>query len=338
MKIQIVCRGSIKDGLGHLFRTRTFANEALKGHSVSIVAIIEKQLETIFTDTKCDKHYVRRDDEIVKYVNNFKPDILLFDLTSIDLEPFTATKQVFPLVSSLSPIFNHSDKLDILFTRTTKFKNLPKTKIYGGLKYTIFRENIPTIDDKTFQKNLTRRELYVVICMGGSDAANKTLAVLKSVIKLDLSCIFWVLLGEGYLHSYDELIKVTRLNTIHEIILAKTSRSMWHIMSNCSLGIFAGGLTTLEAVYAGLPTINIFERKEQMNAVSEKLFEIGACLSSGSFSNNSLQDLIELLKVLHKDRKQLLEIRRRCNGLIDLHGSKRVLKKLEEHFASVNIL
>ena len=36
-------------------------------------------------------------------------------------------------------------------------------------------------------------------------------------------------------------------------ILAKTNRSMWRVLGNCSLAILAGGVTSYEAAFAGCP-------------------------------------------------------------------------------------
>ena len=66
---------------------------------------------------------------------------------------------------------------------------------------------------------------------------------------------------EGYNHSYQSLVDVINRNNRHEIILAKTNRSMWEILSNCNVAILAGGLMLVESIYAGLPSINIFEKE-----------------------------------------------------------------------------
>lgn len=332
MKVQIVCRGGVDEGLGHLFRARTFARAALKEHEVRLIPIIDEPLEILFYDLKCEKRYVRYDNDIIGFIRDFNPDIVLFDLTGIDTEIIRVIRRFSSLVASLSPVFNNAEQLDILFTRSSRFKALPETKIYGSLQYSIFNEHVSVIDDIVYERNLSNSQLPVAISMGGADAVNKTLTVLKALVRLKPSFSFWVLLGEGYEHSLDELVKVTKSNPIHEVVLAKTSRSMWNVMSNCSVGIFPGGLTTIEAVYAGLPSINLFESKGHLDATGKELFELGACINGGFFSDGSLSQLVSSLTELHLDRSQLMEIRRRTKGLVDLHGCERVLEKLEYHF------
>ena len=86
MKLQIVCRGGVNEGLGHLFRARTFAKTALEKHEVKIISIIDEPLELLFHDLKCEKQYVRNDNDIIEFIRDFNPDVILFDLTGIDTE------------------------------------------------------------------------------------------------------------------------------------------------------------------------------------------------------------------------------------------------------------
>jgi spore coat polysaccharide biosynthesis predicted glycosyltransferase SpsG len=165
--------------------------------------------------------------------------------------------------------------------------------------------------------------------MGGGDAPNKTLQVLQSVCQLEIPCTFWVLLGEGYRHSYQDLVTSIRKDSNHEIILAKTNRSMWNVFSNCSVAILAGGLTTLEAVYAGLPTLNIFEKEDHLLATGKQLFEQGVAEDLGLFNNGSLNGLRDRLSFLNGNKSQLLQMRERSKGKIDKLGPFRIYEALK---------
>lgn len=330
MKLQIICRGSEHDGLGHLFRTKTFAKTAQKHHTVEIIAIVPKQLEGIFSDLACTVRFARTDEHVLQFVNCSKQaDVLLFDLVSILGKVFLSAAKSPLLVASLSPIFEYAQHVDILFTRSSKVKPIPGVRIVGGLEYSIFSENCLVIGDIVYQHNLSLPNLPIAVCMGGADAPNKTLEVLRALKDFEGDNTIWVLLGEGYAHSYNSLVECMRGSNRHEIILAKTNRSTWHIMSNCAVAILAGGLTTIEAVYAGLPSINLFECKEHIDAMVTELFDLGVCLTGGLFSEKSLKVTTEILRSLLYDRERLWEMHKHCHGLIDTHGSERVLRELE---------
>lgn len=329
MRLQIICRGSKKEGLGHLFRTRTFAKTAQNKHEIDIVAIVEDELKSVFHELPGLVHFVQRDEDILPYIQKYVADIVLFDLTSLEKDVTERAIKIPLLTGSLSPIFKHMSLIDICFTRSTRITQIQGVKVFGGLEYAIFNDHCITIDDITYERNLNLPSFSIAVCMGGTDAANKTLKVLKALISLDNNFTIWVLLGEGYSYSYDTLVNTVRKTHQHEIILAKTNQSMWRIMSNCALAILAGGITSIEAVYAGLPTINLFERQEHIDVMSKELIEFGACLNGGLFSQDSLKVLLNKLQFLYHNRDKLRLMRKSSKGLVDSKGSERVLSELE---------
>lgn len=330
MKIQIVCRGSKKHGLGHLFRSKSFANTASVDNEIEVIAIIQHDLECIFQNMNCCVHFVKGDSQVLSYVEKFLPDILVFDLLSIDKKVFSYCKENIRTIVSISPIFEYMNSVDMLFTRSSTIKRIQGVKVYSGLEYSIFGEHIEIINDRKYRSNISRSELSVAICMGGTDARNKTLLILSNLLGYSSNLTIWVFLGEGYTHSYDELVSTIRANPNHEIILAKTMRSMWRVLGNCSLAILSGGLTTTEAVYARLPTINLFEKKEHIKVVPPEFFEKEVCINGGLFSNNSLTKVNRLLKRLDSKRDLLWSMHERCKGLLDRKGSERAIKILRK--------
>ena len=106
---------------------------------------------------------------------------------------------------------------------------------------------------------------------------------------------------------------------------------MWRVLSNCSLAILTGGLTTTEAVYAGLPTINLFDKREFIKVIPPEFFINRVSDNIGLFSQKTLRELNKLLEKYNDDRKLLWKMHKRCHGMLDQKGSERVLKKIEEY-------
>jgi spore coat polysaccharide biosynthesis predicted glycosyltransferase SpsG len=239
-------------------------------------------------------------------------------------EFFDALSSQVPNTASISPVFNQMSKVRYLFTRNINTLPIGDVTIYKGFEYAVFNENCRSIPDEVFYHNLGREFLTVGISMGGGDAMNKTLQVLRSISQLKIPCTFWVLLGEGYKHSYQELVLSILGDSNHEIILAKTNRSMWNVFSNCSIAILAGGLTTLEATYAGLPTLNIFEKEDHVYATGKQLFDWGVAEDIGIFNDASLERLRDRIHFFNDNRSQLLQMRERSKGKIDKLGATRI--------------
>lgn len=329
MKVQIICRGSIQEGLGHLFRTRTFTKVVQHLHETEVIAIVQENLESTLAELECPVRFVRDDAQVLSYVLHGKADVLIFDLTRIDTGVFRDINHVPRLTASLSPVFEHMEHIDVLFTRVQNPSPIEGVRIFGGLQYAIFNDHGVVIDDRTYERHLKLAELPIAVCMGGTDAANKTLAVVQALVQSTYPFTIWVLLGEGYIHSYNALVDAVKYNRSHEVVLAKTNRSMWQVMSNCVLGILAGGLTTIEAVYAGLPTINILEKREHFDVMHE-LFDMGVCLYGGTFSPEALDTMVKTVEHLNNNRTQLQNLRTQSQGLIDSRGSERVIAELEK--------
>jgi spore coat polysaccharide biosynthesis predicted glycosyltransferase SpsG len=334
MRIQIICRGSVKHGLGHLFRTRTFAKVARARYKTEIIAITEPQLEKIFYEFPDEVKYIRTDQECESLVRKFNPDILVFDLTEIDNEVFQSLKKYARLIVSISPIFSHTKEIDLLFTRTSYFEQVPGIKIYGGLEYSIFNEYCKKIPSYEYKKNLKKPRMPIAISMGGTDSPNKTLKIVRSLIHFPQELTLWVALGEGYSHSYNDLVDTIREGYSHEIIMAKASKSTWDILGNSVLAILAGGLTTVEAVYAGLPSINIFDQQKQMDATARELFQLNIAQNGHLFTDSSLKMMVQKINFYYFNRQELLRMRKKTRNLIDNKGSERVLKIIKNHFNS----
>ena len=166
--------------------------------------------------------------------------------------------------------------------------------------------------------------------MGGADAPNKTLAVIRSIVSVPVSMTIWVMLGEGYRHSYEELVAATQADKRHEVILAKTNRSMWDVLSNCSLAILAGGLMMIEAVYAGLPSVNIFEKELHERTAGTEIFDAGAAFSMGVMSPESLDRLNDWIVDASTRRSRLLACREQTKGMIDRLAPVRIYEVMSQ--------
>ncbi len=332
MKFLIVCRGSTSQGLGHLLRARTFAKTVCRSHEVEILAILEAGLEGILSDMPCQVLLVRGDDELIEAVCGSNPDVCVLDTTTLMRDVLLHIKGVAGLTASLSPIFEHAADIDVLFTRSKRVPTLDGVKVFGGLQYAVFGEHGRRITEETFEQNLTASVKPIAVCMGGTDAANKTHRVLQVLSGIQHDLTIWVLLGEGYAHSYDALVAASRTNSRHEVILAKTNRSMWKLMDRCVLAILAGGLTTVEAVYAGLPSINLFEDQGCIDATAQEMFELGVCLNGGLFSEDALATMVRALQFLLINPDELRQMRALTKGLVDRRGSERVLSRLEQEY------
>lgn len=337
MKIAVICKASTEIGFGHLIRSKTFVAKLLKiepQFDVQLVIIGRNKLKKLVEGEIPHYAIISKEQELTLPTLY---DICFIDMTEMSTSIMQCIKQQVRLTVSLSPIFNQMQAVDLFFNRT-QYYSLEKDKapahIYAGFKYAFVQKNCTKINAGIYEENLESVNFPIAISMGGGDAANKTLRFLQSLKKCKVPATFWVMLGEGYQHSYDALINEIRKDSNHEIILAKTNRSMWQILKNCILAILPGGITTYEATYAGLPTISLFQSEKQQFLVKE-LVEKNACINLGLINDENLEKLNRLIEELYYHRQQLLQMHVHSKNLIDDHGVNRILNTCLEHLKRI---
>ena len=239
---------------------------------------------------------------------------------------------------SISPIFLFMNYMDLLFTRDESAFSTKETKVFSGLKYAIFNNNCSRIDQEKYEQNLNKTPFTLGVCMGGSDAPNITKKVLENIINMDYPLIIYIMLGEGYQHSYQDLVEISQKNKSHEIILTKTNRSMWEILSNCCLAILSGGITVVESAFAGLPSISLLENDEKLKKSPNKtIFKKGGSYPIvEDFNANFVKMTSYIEKCIH-DKNLLITMRSRSMDLINKHASKKIYQKINEIRFNENI-
>jgi spore coat polysaccharide biosynthesis predicted glycosyltransferase SpsG len=330
LKVLFLCRGSIRDGLGHVMRSRCVAKLMKEFAVVRFVVIGDESAENLLVNHDLDFTITAMDEYAFHHVEHFAPDIVVFDMMNFGHEAVSRIA-ARSMIISLSPIFNCQNQMDLVFHRTAIcgrdwLSPGGKTVFKCGLDYAIIGDHCQRIPLSVYQQALSHEIMSVAISMGGGDAANKTLALLDRLKHVSDRMIFWVLLGEGYAHSYQDLVQCVR-GSKHEIILARTNDAMWRILSTCSLVILASGITTYEAVYAGLPSVNTLESSDQFFLIQE-LVEKGACTYAGNTFGDSLNSIGGILIRLNRNRDELLRMHHLGQGLIDGQGARRVVSDI----------
>jgi spore coat polysaccharide biosynthesis predicted glycosyltransferase SpsG len=326
MHITFILKASTKIGFGHLVRSRSLANAMFEllhpDDSLNFYLIGDKNLDSLLPDDKYNIKIFESEEEFRSDVDTKTLDgVVLFDLLSVQDELFDVTKLAKWRIS-ISPIFSHLGKVDTFIHRTQYLPiqdSIEDVEIIKGLEYSIIQQGCRQIDAANFKRHLDEPRLSIAISMGGGDAANKTLKLIKKLNELKDDYTIWVMLGEGYRHSYDALIDESK-NSHHEIILAKTNESMWRVLGLVSILIAPGGVTSYEAAYAGLPSLNIVENERQYALVRE-LFEEGVSLQL-----DGLEDarLITHIADLNGNRKKLFNMHIQSKGLIDGRAAERI--------------
>lgn len=330
-RVLFICRGATSVGLGHVMRTRTVALAMARRAAVQVVLVGEERIGHALLEGHVPYSVVADDGASVAIARRFRPDVTVFDSLSFDEAAFEAIAAESH-TACISPIFSLLERVDLAFSRAASGRHVElagqgRPLIRTGARYATTAPHCRRVPTATYRRQLALDPLAVGICMGGADAPNHTLRVLEAVRDVQAGMLFWVLLGEGYLHSYQRLIDCVNADHRHEVILAKTRDSMWRILSGCSLVILAGGITNYEAAYAGIPSILTLGDDDERWLLQE-LIDAGVCRYAGAPLEAALPGIREALTELNRRRDELLAMHRRCQQLLDGQGARRIVEEI----------
>lgn len=337
-RILVLCQGTSQHGLGHVMRSRTVARCLAEDADVRVLAIGETEvLHRLLRHRNLNVHVATEQAAALELFNEWQPHAVVIDTIHFD-DSIVRTMGERAWLVSLSPEFNCQRVMNSVFHRTKHINHdaaMESQVVYRGLQYTVLRESCQRITDDSYTAHVHREPLALAVSMGGVDADNHTQQVLLELSKIRTPLLIWVLLGEGYKHSYHELVSCVNQQTPHEVILAKATDSLWRILETCSLGILAGGVTSYEAAFAGLPSINLLSNTRGPILLRE-LVERGVALALGPNFATALGELNRHVDSFLENRAALLEMHHRSKGLIDHHGANRIAQSILQDIYAKN--
>ncbi len=325
--IFIICKASPTQGYGHLFRARALAENLLIFYKIS------PQLYIISNDDSIGRHNILKEkiykDEKELLELKFGDGWIFIDMLNMSSQVFNHLKMRESIVISISPVFNLQNQVDVLFSRIdTQLDVSPKCQnFYGGIEYCILSPTIKKIPSKVYNYNLASERLNISLSLGGGDAPNRTLEVLKELVKVNPICTFWIFIGQGYAHNVQILFEQIGKEHKHEIVVIKNNRSIWKLLKHTSLLITTSGMTSYEAAYIGLPTLVYYEKNYQKKLVKQ-LFDKKVAFEGGIFEKDLDEKLANKIAHLSKDHEALETARTNSLSLFSDNTIELLINKL----------
>lgn len=162
-----------------------------------------------------------------------------------------------------------------------------------GPRYVLLRpEFITARQNLKIRDGIVKR---ILVFLGGSDPTNETKKVLNAILQLNQPHIqVDIVVGQSNPHNKQirELCKLAPSFTLHTQV-----NNMAELMANADLAIGAGGSTTWERCFLGLPTITLIVAENQAETTGA-VAEFGALLNLGWSRNVSAEKIIIEIKKL----------------------------------------
>lgn len=301
MEILIRADASIEIGSGHVMRCLTMA-DALKKRKHQVTFFME-ELPGDLTELVQSKGY-----PVIRSMQS--TDICIIDHYQIDEK---WEKKIRPLVKKIVVIDDLANRLhdcDILIDQNvvpgyeTRYDSLvPESCVkLLGPRYLIMRDEF--IIERAKRRQRTGEVKKLLIFMGGSDPTNETMKVLKALQKTIQSFEkIHVVVGNGNAHKEE----IRRICTQQHYEFHCQIDYMAQLMNTVDFSIGAGGSTTWERCYVGLPSSSTIVADNQITS-TETAFALGTVINLGWHEHVSVETYTNLLDSLPNRKEELLSM------------------------------
>ena len=326
-------------GIGHMMRCLTLAQE-LKNNFDKIIFLTQKdsgnfigtimknEFEVIFIPT------TNNDPNIIKnlitaYSEN--KNFLLIDHYDIDTNFESSLKNIFERIFVIDDLANRKHDCDLLIDQNyyrdlnQRYEKLIQNGTIAllGPKYAIIRPEFRTINKKVIKKNSQIKK--ILVSFGGSDPTNECKKVLDALCSIENSKFEIVVVAGIYNHKFEQLKKL--YEKYSNIKIYSHVNDLSRLMLNSDLFIGAGGTTTWERFYMGLPSIVTIISDDQKESI-EFLSDMGHIINLGLAKNVTSKTYAQTLQKPNSDLIYNMSLHNQ--KLVDGNGSNRIKKQIIE--------
>lgn len=228
--------------------------------------------------------------ETVEVIDDLKPDWIVVDHYALDENWFSVVQKTNTKILAIDDLGDRKLICDVLLDQNLgasaeKYAGkLPiNCRLLLGPTFALLRSEFKDWRERSLEGRLHRNVENILITMGGVDAENYTLKVLKEITKSKdaKNCAFTVVVGRSYPHVtiLQEFLNVSKLKGS---VLSNVN-NMAEIMSRSDLCIGAAGSTSWERCCLGLPTISVAIADNQLGVLAE--LEKNKCTIASSLEN-----------------------------------------------------
>jgi UDP-2,4-diacetamido-2,4,6-trideoxy-beta-L-altropyranose hydrolase len=200
----------------------------------------------------------------------------------------------------------------------------PYTCLLLGSRYVLLRREFRPLRGRLRTINAVGSK--VLVTLGGTDPANATLKVIKAVQQARMESLEAVVVIGGSNRHYEELRSALR-DSPPAIRLEHDATNMPELMAWADLAVSAGGSTSWEIAFAGLPNL-VMALDERQLLVARELHAKGVAQNLGLYEGVSVPGMGDHIKrlLLSSEDRSLMSVR--GQSLIDGRGAERVVGAL----------
>lgn len=167
--------------------------------------------------------------------------------------------------------------------------DIKSSKTLSGPSYALLGERFFIGREAVIRKSVAARATHILVAFGAFDSANITSQVLDSLRPIILDQVITVVLGR-YAPHLDDIRRT--VDAMHNARLIVDEENMASLLHDCDMAIGAGGVSMLERMCMGVPSIIITTAKNQAEQIhfAEQADAVVHMGQIGSFTPQTLRD------------------------------------------------
>jgi UDP-2,4-diacetamido-2,4,6-trideoxy-beta-L-altropyranose hydrolase len=197
----------------------------------------------------------------------------------------------------------------------------PYTRLLTGTKYVLLRREFAKL--KNHKHKISKLARRVLVTIGGGDPDNNTLKVVQAFQDISLPGLeVKIVIGASNLHAKALEAAITSKNLAANLIY--DAKNMPELMAWADVAISAGGTTSWELAFMGLPDI-VGVTAENQRLIAQNLELSGLAVNLGWYSEIDSGTIVKTLLSLLQNEKVRMGMSRKGRHMVDGKGGQRVI-------------
>jgi UDP-2,4-diacetamido-2,4,6-trideoxy-beta-L-altropyranose hydrolase len=200
----------------------------------------------------------------------------------------------------------------------------PYTRLLLGTRYVLLRREF--LKWRGWKREIPEVARKVLVTMGGSDPDNVTLKVVQALQQVDMDGLEATVVVGGSNPHYEELQSAVQ-DSRFPIRLESNVVDMPELMAWADVAVSAGGSTSWELAFMGVPTLVVILASNQ-RPIAERLDAVGVAINLGWCADVSPPEMARVFMELMRTLTTRTQMAQRGQELVDGEGAARVLMYL----------
>ncbi|RBQ23129.1 3-deoxy-manno-octulosonate cytidylyltransferase [Candidatus Methanobinarius endosymbioticus] len=330
-------------GTGHIYRSLTIASK-LANHEVLFLLDENKKLGVEIIENSNYPYITHKNssimnektphketsnenilnEEIIKEIENYDPDIIINDILNTSYEYIKKLKNNNYFVVNFEDLGKGSEIADIVFDALYENK-IPSENFYFGHRYYILKDEFFFQNQKEINKDNEINE--ILLTFGGTDPNDLTRKTLKAIINSKYEENITVILGLGY---KDKKGIKKEFENYNNIKIFENVKNISSYMYKSDLIFTSAGRTMYEIASIGVPCVCLCQNQRELRHTfgnAENGF-----LNLGLGKDIEEEELIKIIEKLIDNTILRRDMNKRMLNIDLKHGFENMMKVVKKKF------